>query len=110
MAKVKATKAFTYNGHRVRVDDIIDVSEKNAKILVALRKVESYTELPRVVARRKQEAPAPAPVAVPAPTVEPEQAAQPATEPEKKDESSDTGVPAQSTGRTYQRRDMQAEN
>lgn len=57
MIKVRALKAFPYNGSRIAVGDIFEASEKNAKILKALRKVEYHVVVaPTVAARPRRKA------------------------------------------------------
>jgi len=55
--KVIARKAFPYNGRRIAVGDVFDASDKNARILKALRRVDFYVEpSPAPVARPRRKA------------------------------------------------------
>lgn len=92
MAKVKALKAFPYNGRRIAVGDVVEMSDKNARILKAIRKVDDYVEPVAPKRRAKAEEPKVEP-AVEAPIVEQVEAP--------------PGVPAE---RMYLRRDMKAED
>lgn len=60
MIKVRAVKAFPYNGRRIAIGEVFDASEKNAKILKALRKVEYHVVVvaPAAAARPRRKAPA----------------------------------------------------
>lgn len=57
MAKVKALKAFPYNGRRIAVGDVVEMSDKNARILKAIRKVDDYVEPVAPKRRAKAEEP-----------------------------------------------------
>lgn len=92
MAKVKALKAFPYNGRRIAVGDVVEMSDKNARILKAIRKVDDYVEPVAPKRRAKAEEP----------KVEP---AAEATIVEQVEAPPD--VPAE---RMYLRRDMKAED
>lgn len=92
MAKVKALKAFPYNGRRIAVGDVVEMSDKNARILKAIRKVDDYVEPVAPKRRAKAEEPKVEPAAE-ATIVEPVEAP--------------PDVPAE---RMYLRRDMKAED
>lgn len=92
MAKVKALKAFPYNGRRIAVGDVVEMSDKNARILKAIRKVDDYVEPVATKRKAKAEEPKVEP-AVEAPIVEQVEAP--------------PDVPAE---RMYLRRDMKAED
>ncbi len=93
MAKVKALKAFPYNGRRIAVGDVVEMSDKNARILKAIRKVDDYVE--PVATKRKAKA-------AEEPRVEP------AVEAKIVDQvEAPPDVPAE---RMYLRRDMKAED
>lgn len=92
MAKVKALKAFPYNGRRIAVGDVVEMSDKNARILKAIRKVDDYVEPVAPKRKAKAEEPKVEPT-VEAPIVEQVEAP--------------PGVPAE---RMYLRRDMKAED
>lgn len=92
MAKVKALKAFPYNGRRIAVGDVVEMSDKNARILKAIRKVDDYVEPVAPKRKAKAEEPKVEPAAE-APIVEQVEAP--------------PDVPAE---RMYLRRDMKAED
>lgn len=112
MAQVKVLKIFSYNGRRMRVGEVFVASDKNARILKALRKVEDCPPAPAPVARHDASKPASA-VPKPAPDADADaEAPKPASDDDaapKSAKSKPKSKPEPEQTRAYQRRDMQAE-
>lgn len=118
MAFVRAKSPFRYRGARVQPGDVIEVPDKDVRLLVAVGRAEE-AEKPRGRGRPpkpKDEPAAPkATHAKPEPVPEPVPEPAPEPEPERKAEPEDTGAldddgQVERPKRKYTRRDLTAED